>query len=259
MSSKNTNSDRLLEVVGTFPRIAIVLHDNPDPDAVSSGLALANIAKNAGVTSRLVARGTIGFEENRLLLKALNADLTFVESIFSPDPEEAVALVDNSTPGENNPLSKEVVPEIIIDHHSTASPPDGVKFIQLDPTRGSTSSMMIDHLVALGIEIDGKLASGLFYGLLVDTHHFVWNMADEDYTNLAYVARLCDRRLLEELEHPPLDLDTVDILGRAIQNREIKEGFSLSCVDYITEQDALARAADFLLRQKGVHTSLIYG
>ncbi|MDG6220993.1 MAG: bifunctional oligoribonuclease/PAP phosphatase NrnA [Candidatus Thermoplasmatota archaeon] len=256
--SSEKEAKNLLDVLGKKKKFVVVMHDNPDPDAVSSALALSMLAREAGAVVRLVARGTIGFEENRILLEALGAHIEMVDGIFTPS-DEGTALVDCYAPGENNPLDPRAVPDIIIDHHSTSSNGDGTGFIKMDPNRGAASSIMVDYLVALSLEPSPELAAGLYYGIMVDTHGFVWNMKEKDFRAVEYLSKILDKELLKSLREPLLDVETLDVLGRAIQNREVRDGFSMSCVDYIKEQDSIARSADFLLRQRGVHTSLVYG
>ncbi|MEZ5335710.1 MAG: NAD-binding protein [Methanolobus sp.] len=52
-------------------KLAIVVHDNPDPDAISSALALKTIATHFNVISDIIYHGEIGHQENKALLTCL--------------------------------------------------------------------------------------------------------------------------------------------------------------------------------------------
>lgn len=71
----NRVSQRLYSLLSSWEgTLGIITHKNPDPDAISSALALAVIAKNAN-PNRLVCQifydGIIGHQANRTLVNLL--------------------------------------------------------------------------------------------------------------------------------------------------------------------------------------------
>jgi len=63
-------------------KLAIVIHDNPDPDAISSGLALKEIAKSLGVEANILYHGRIGHQENKAFVNLLGIDLGKIEGVM---------------------------------------------------------------------------------------------------------------------------------------------------------------------------------
>jgi len=61
------------------------------------------------------------------------------------------------------------------------------------------------------------------------------------------------------VENPSLSSDTLDIIGRAIRNRNTRGRVLSSCTGPISDRDALAQAADRLLNLEKVDVTLVYG
>src|SRR4030095_12089512 len=54
---------------------------------------------------------------------------------------------------------------------------------------------------------------------------------------------------------------TMEIISRALANRNVVENFSIAGIGYVRgeHRDAIPQAADFLLTEENVHTALVYG
>lgn len=274
----DTETERLLMCIEKKEHWVIFVHDNPDPDAFVSALCFKKLVESAGKKATIAGRGEIGFEENALLLEHLKKEGLEIEmhppgwtaTEQSVDEETGTktgacgkALLDTGTPGVYNPLPAGTKVDVVIDHHPMRAAQIAEPcFYEVRPEKSSTSLILYEHMVSAGMrigkEITSLMAAGIYYATMVDTHNFR-TLHEEDSHPLSEIFRAADKRVLSELQSPPLDVDTLDILGRAIQNREITGGVSFSCVDYVTRRDPLARAAEFLLRQKSVHTSVVVG
>ena len=107
----------LLETVGDADGLLILPHNNPDPDAIASALALQHLLKEKlGVNSNIAYQGIIGRAENRALVRYLNYPLKPVTSLDLTGVVP-VALVDTQ-PGTGNvilPPQSGVI--VVIDHH----------------------------------------------------------------------------------------------------------------------------------------------
>jgi nanoRNase/pAp phosphatase (c-di-AMP/oligoRNAs hydrolase) len=76
-------------------RIAVLLHPNPDPDAMACGLGVKRVAEQAGTDATLYYSGEIRHPENRAFRTVLDLDLETVET--SADIEsDTVVLVDHN-------------------------------------------------------------------------------------------------------------------------------------------------------------------
>ncbi|MCX5730575.1 MAG: bifunctional oligoribonuclease/PAP phosphatase NrnA, partial [Deltaproteobacteria bacterium] len=64
--------DRLVEFAKGHHKALILTHDNPDPDSLASGVALAWLLEQmAGVQAVVAYGGIVGRAENRALVKVL--------------------------------------------------------------------------------------------------------------------------------------------------------------------------------------------
>jgi nanoRNase/pAp phosphatase (c-di-AMP/oligoRNAs hydrolase) len=243
--------------------IAIFLQDNPDPDAIASGLALKRIAEKYDIKCKIYYGGNIGHQQNRTLVNLLETELIRLnasdESLDIINTVDKVALIEASIASKNNILPANIVPNIIIDHHQVDFSLVKGEFIEILPKIGATSTIMTRYLRQLDIVPDPPLATALRYGIRVDTNGFTRNTTTEDLDAAAYLSSLVDVGLLNQIENPPMSAETIDIIGRAIRNREVKGSYLISFVEFITDRDALPQAADLLLQVEGITTVLIFG
>jgi nanoRNase/pAp phosphatase (c-di-AMP/oligoRNAs hydrolase) len=252
------------EIKGADTRsLAIFLQDNPDPDAIASGLALRRIAEKCEVESKIYYGGNIGHQQNRALVNLLGTEL--IQLTSDKEVKEVlsgagkVALVEASTPSRNNILPEDFVPDIIVDHHQTDISTVKGHFVDIEDKIGATSTILTRYLRLFGIKPDAPLATALLYGIKVDTLGFTRNTTAQDMEAVAYLSPLIDHNLLKEIESPPMSSETLDIIGRAIRSREIRGSYLASFVEFINDRDALPQAAEVMLQLEGVDTVLVSG
>lgn len=251
----------LLENLKNAEYLGIFLHNNPDPDALASALALQKICEENSIKSKIFYGGKIDHQENRTFVNLLNMEVNHLNEkkvLGVLEELTTIALIDTAKPSENNILPNSIKPNIVIDHHIT-SKISNIDFCGIDGSIGATSTMLTRYLQKLGTEIDSELAAALLYGIRTDTKSFTRNTSPSDLKIAAYLLSIANHDLLSKFESPPFTKETTDIMGKAIQNREIYAPYLLSCVGIIKERDALPQAADFLLRLEGVSTVLIFG
>ena len=242
--------------------LGIVTHNNPDPDAISSAMALAAIARVASdrrLQTRILYDGNIGHQENRAFVNLLDIRM---EKCTAQQLKECryLALVDASAPGVNNNIPLRTPVNIVIDHHKAEDEAvAAAEFVDIRPGMGATASILTQYLQDLDVPVDKKVATGLLYGIRADTRDFRRNVTPQDLNYVAFLLPLADNDLLDKIMSPSLSKETLDVLGKAIQNRVIRSGYLFSNVGYIRNRDALPQAADYLLNLEGVNTSLIYG
>jgi nanoRNase/pAp phosphatase (c-di-AMP/oligoRNAs hydrolase) len=118
---------------------------------------------------------------------------------------------------------------------------------------------MADHLRRLGLRFDSAVASALLYGIRIDTDDFSREVSEADFEAAATLLDRVDYEVLQQVESPSMTMDTIETIGRAIENRTVEAGILTSYVRHINDRDALAQAADLLLTMKGVTTTLVFG
>ncbi len=244
--------------------LTIFLQDNPDPDAIASGLTLKHVSKFCDVESKIYYGGNISHQKNKTLINLLNIDLikakTKEEATQIAKSAGKVALIEASIPSKNNILPEEgVIPDLIFDHHQVDMSSVRGEFVDIQPKLGATSTIMTKYIRQLNIKPNPQLATALLYGIRTDTNGFTRNTTSDDLGAASYLIPLVDVNILSQLESPPMSLETLDIIGRAIRNREIRGSYLASFVEFINERDALPQAAEMMLQLEGVNTVLIFG
>jgi nanoRNase/pAp phosphatase (c-di-AMP/oligoRNAs hydrolase) len=251
---------RLLRVLrGIDGRLAVVTHDNPDPDAIASALALVRIAGSVGVTADACYFGDISHQENRALVNLLDLNLVRLERGDDPVADyDGIALVDHSRPGVNDGLPEETTVDVVIDHHPPRGPVDA-RFPDLRHEVGATSTLLVDYFDRLGIDPDRTTATALLYGIRVDTNDFTREVSGRDFEAAAFLFPFVDSSVLDRVETPSMSAEVLETTAKAIRNREVRGSVVASGVGRIRDRDALAQAADRLLSMEGLDVVLVHG
>ncbi|GAX60768.1 exopolyphosphatase-related proteins [Candidatus Scalindua japonica] len=243
--------------------MAIFLQDNPDPDAIASGLTLKYICKYCDVESTLYYGGNISHQKNKALINLLNMDLISIktkEAVMEVVRSAGkIALIEASIPSRNNVLPEDVTPNLIFDHHQVDISAVKGDFVDIQTNIGATSTIMTKYIRQLNLKPDTSLATALLYGIRTDTKEFTRNTSPDDLNAASYLSPLVDNHIMSLLEHPPMSLETLDIIGRAIRNKEIRGSYLASFVEFINDRDALPQAAEMMLQLEGVYTVLVFG
>ena len=242
--------------------LAVVTHDNPDPDAIASAAALGELAARAGCAVSLCYYGDISHQENRAFVNLLKYDLVNLdtEDDAALDAYDGFALVDHSRPGVNDQLPPDLAVDVVVDHHPPREPVEA-DFVDLRSEVGATSTLLTGYLDRFGVDAygGGRLASALLYGIRVDTAEFTREATAADFEAAAALSPHVDTDALERVESPSLTGETLDVIGDAVRNREIRGEALASCVGAVGDRDALAQAADRLLELEDVTTTLVFG
>lgn len=238
-------------------RLGIFTHDNPDPDAISSALALKEIAKQYGVEADIIYYGEIFHQENRAMVNLLEIPLIRGEEVDISSYTK-FAIVDASAPRVNNSIPADLKISIVIDHHP---PPENIEaeYVDIRTDVGATATIMTDYLKELKLSPSRILATALFFGIRTETDDFKRNTRTADFTASAFLYPFVDHEMIEKMEGPAISTETLDVLGTAIKNRQIFSSFLISFAGFINDRDALPQAADFLLRLEGISTVLVFG
>jgi nanoRNase/pAp phosphatase (c-di-AMP/oligoRNAs hydrolase)/soluble P-type ATPase len=241
-------------------RIGIIVHDNPDPDAIASAMALRLIAGHHGMSADILFGGEVGHQQNKVFVNLIGVNLVHIDEYnkYLIRGYDRLALIDLSSDANTSILPSDVMPDIILDHHpKTADYSPLVEDIR--PSVGSVSSMMVQYLIDYGYEVDSKHATALLYGIMTDTNNFRRRISREDVEAVAWLQGKTDQDMLMKIENPTISPDVLEVIGKAVLGRDIVSGYVLSNVGYIAYRDSLPQAADFLLNLEGVTTVVVFG
>ncbi len=242
--------------------LGIITHKNPDPDAISSAVALAEIARHANpktLATRIYYEGNIGHQENRTFVNLLDIKMEHL----TPEALSRctyIAMVDCPGPGSNNDVPPQTKINIVIDHHRDGRhTPVQNAFVDIRPGVGATASILTQYLQELDVPVDKRVATALLYGIRTDTRDFRRNVTPQDLNYAGFLLPLTDADLLDKIMSPSMSQETLAVIGNAIQNRRVQSGYLFSNVGYVMNRDALPQAAELLITLEGVNTSLVYG
>jgi nanoRNase/pAp phosphatase (c-di-AMP/oligoRNAs hydrolase) len=249
-------------------RHIIVLHDYPDPDAISSAFAHRLISAGFDIEADIVYDGRISHQQNVALVKLMGIDLVRYDESLDVSQYDGAVFVDNQ--GANaaaivRALDDAGVPAlIVVDHHKEQ---DGLspQFTDLRPS-GAVATIYAGYLEAGLIQMDGSrrdhvmVATSLMHGVMTDTDGFV-RAGFEDLRAAAYLSQFRDAELLEQIMSQARSKQTMEVIRQALGSRLIAESFSLAGIGYLRgeDRDAIPEAASFLLTEENVHTALVYG
>jgi nanoRNase/pAp phosphatase (c-di-AMP/oligoRNAs hydrolase) len=258
------STDRLVQVLkaGGEGEVAVFTHDDPDPDAIASGLGVVRICEELELKAQVYHGGRLNRLQNRFfarLIKAPLASITAEEAEVVAGRAARVVLVDAGKPGVHNVLPTDIVPNIVLDHHSTNREVSSADFCDVRPGLGSTSTMVTRHLQEMGIIPDPELAASLLFGLRTDTDHLRRNTSSADMRASAYLASLADQELLDLVEHPPIAPDIMDVIGRGVLARRRMGDNVLAWCGEVGSRDDLPQVADFLLQEEDVAAVYVFG
>ncbi|MEF8800328.1 MAG: DHH family phosphoesterase [Halolamina sp.] len=242
---------------GAEEPVAVITHDNPDPDAIASAVALCRVAESIGVEADPCYFGEISHQENRALVNLLDLPLVHLED-DDIETYGGIALVDHSRPAVNDSLPEETEVDIVIDHHPPRAPVVG-EFVDLRSDVGATSTLLTEYLTQFDVTADRQTATALLYGIQIDTKEFTREVAEADFEAAAVLIPSVDTATLSRVESPSLSMETLSVLANAIEHRSVRGGALSTCVGEIHERDALAQAAERLLDMEGIDTTLVYG
>jgi len=144
--------------------VLILLQDDPDPDAIASGLALRQVLGRNKQTAPLGSFGRVTRPENIAMVKLLEIEIEKLtkESIKNFD---RIAVVDLQPPHLSNPPDEI---DLVVDHH-----PEQFNYKShlkdIRPNYGATSTILLEYLLCTGSSIGTRLGTALLYGIKSDT------------------------------------------------------------------------------------------
>ncbi|ELY99674.1 phosphoesterase RecJ domain-containing protein [Natrialba chahannaoensis JCM 10990] len=238
--------------------LAVVMHDNPDPDAIASAVALTDIAESVGVAADACYSGDISHQENRAMVNLLDLSLRNLSPGESLDAYGSIALVDHSRPGVNDQLSEDRHVDIVIDHHPPRGPVPS-DFVELREHVGATSTILTEYIDRFNLSFDSSTATALLYGIRIDTNDFTREVSPADFEAASTLYPHVDTSVLRQIEQPTVEGETLETIARAIKNRVQHDSVAVASVGRIGNRDALPQAADQLLAMGGIDTTLVFG
>jgi nanoRNase/pAp phosphatase (c-di-AMP/oligoRNAs hydrolase) len=231
------------------PLLPILVHHDPDPDALSAAYAVRFLLGRTVGSSPVLSLGSIQRAENTRMADLLGivvSTVTFDDLRALP----ALIAVDTQPPtfdGDDRPRMA------VIDHHPLDSS-GGVEFLDIRPELGATATMMTQYARADGeVEMSDTLAAALLHGIRTDTALLTRGVTPADVDAYAYLQQHADAHLLRRFERPAMAAGLARRFGQAVSGTRVSGDWVVSVLDAeVDEMHVLSDLADFCMRIDGV-------
>jgi nanoRNase/pAp phosphatase (c-di-AMP/oligoRNAs hydrolase) len=249
----------LLKAVGGLSRMLILPHNDPDPDAIASAIALRHLlAEKPNVEARIAYQGIIGRAENKALMRYLGHPLQYLtgEDVRWAD---ALALVDTQPGVGNNALPRTSKATVVIDHHPLREETAAATFADVRSDVGATSTVLTEYLKTADVEIPSSLATALFYGIKTDTMGLGRGASPADTAAYFYLQPRIDVDALIEIERAQVPAEYFKSFDRALHSVRDYGGVLVAYIGQMSYPDLAAEMADLLLRLEGARWVICIG
>jgi nanoRNase/pAp phosphatase (c-di-AMP/oligoRNAs hydrolase) len=249
-------------------RHVIVIHDFPDPDAISSAFAHKLISAKFDIETDIIYSGKISHRQNIAMVRLLGINLIHYEPAIDLTKYEGAVFVDNQgTTAEEivKNLEEAGVPILmIVDHHELQERLKA-QFCDLRRDVGASATIYTEYLKQI-FQLDKSrkehvmATTALLHGIMTDTGNFIKAKA-EDFYAAAFLSEFSDPELLGQIMSQSRAKQVMEIIRRALGGRVIVQSYSIASIGYVRaeDRDAIPQAADFLLTEENVHTVIVYG
>jgi nanoRNase/pAp phosphatase (c-di-AMP/oligoRNAs hydrolase) len=235
-------------------RVLILLHNEPDPDALASGLALRNVLRRTRQTCIIAALEGVTRPENVRMVNLLDLH---VEAITPAQvvEYERIAMVDVQPHYFGEVIDRV---DLVIDHHPE-QPGYTAVFKDIRPDYGSTSTILTEHLRAVDANISERTATALLYAIKSDTLFFNRQANRVDIEAFSYLYPLADAALIRKMEGAEITMERLEYVVKAKQYGRMVEQVFCAFLGTTAREDFIPYVADFYLQLENVKWTLVAG
>ena len=235
-------------------RVLILLHNDPDPDAMASGLALRSLLHRTKTTAIIGAFQGMTRPENLRMANLLDIAVEPVtaESLHA---FERIATVDVQ-PHYFGGLLDRV--DLVVDHHPKRTGYT-TAFADIRPDYGSTSTILTEHLRSVDANISERTATAMLYAIKSDTLFLSRHTNEGDLEAFTFLYPLADAALVRKMEGIGITPERLEFVSRAVQFGEMHDQIYSTHLGDAPREDLVPYVADFLLQLDDVKWSIVSG
>ena len=235
-------------------RILILLHDDPDPDAMACGLALRNLLHRTKATAIIGAFQEVTRPENLRMANLLDIKVELMNS-ESLKGFERIATVDVQ-PHYFDGLINKV--DLVIDHHPERAG-YSTTFKDIRPNYGSTCTILTEHLRAVDANISERTATAMLYAIKSDTLFLSRQTNKTDLDAFCFLYPLANAALIRKMEGAETTLERLCCVSEAVRNGAATGPLYTTHLGNVAREDLVTYAADFLLQVEEIEWSIVSG
>ena len=235
-------------------RVLILLHNDPDPDALASGLALRNLLRRTKTTAIIGAMQGVTRPENLRMANMLDIH---VEQITpsSFGGFDRVATVDVQPHYFGGLLDRA---DLVIDHHPE-HPGYSAVYKDIRADYGSTCTILTEHLRAVDVNISERTATAMLYAIKSDTLFFARHTNRVDLEAFTFLYPLADAALIRKMEGAEITLERLEYVTRAGHDGILRDQVFTAFIGDAPREDFIPYTADFFLQLEDVKWTIIGG
>ena len=235
-------------------RVLILLHNEPDPDALAAGLALRNVLRRTRTTAIIGALQGITRPENLRMADLLDIQL---ETLRPQDLAnfDRVATVDVQ-PHYFGGLLPRV--DLVVDHHPE-QPGYTTVFKDIRADYGSTCTILTEHLRAVDVSISERTATAMLYAIKSDTLFFARQTNRVDLEAFTFLYPLADPALIRKMEGAEITIERLEHVTRALATSRLRHRVFSAFLGETTREDFIPYTADFFLQVEDVKWTIVSG
>lgn len=238
-----------------YDNIVVQCHDNPDADAIASGFGVCWYLKKHGKEPRFVYGGRYAVQKSNLVLMIEELEIA-IEHVETLEKPELLVTVDCQY-GEGNVTKFDAEHVAVIDHHQVSGELPAMNEVRSN--LGACATVVREMLQAEGMDmnVDKRLSTALYYGLLTDTNNFaeISHPLDKDLRDDA----VFERSMITRFRNANLSLKELEIAGMALIGYDYNEQYRYAVVEAKPcDPNILGMISDLVLEVDTVDTCLVY-
>lgn len=250
---------QLLRKLTGKKRILVTTHMHPDPDALASTAAMAELLQRKLPASRITAavKGKVagGINENFVRLSHLELE---------PWPEgeelkafDAVVLLDVQPRFAYSPLPEWMVPTAVIDHHRAPPKTPRSAYHDVRVEVGATCSIVFSYFKEMNLDISPLMAASLLYAIETDLAGAAGTPGELDNIALSSLTLMADTSALYQMRYFDLSQSYFQAFYRGIGSAQVYGPVVVSHLGQVDSMEKAAVVADALLRYEPAEWSFV--
>jgi len=235
-------------------RVLILLHNDPDPDALAAGLAMRNVLRRTKTTAIIGALQGVTRPENLRMVDMLDIHFEIITPEHFADYDRIVTV--DVQPHYFGGLLPRV--DLVVDHHPE-QPGYTAVFKDIRADYGSTCTILTEHLRAVDIDISERTATAMLYAIKSDTLFFARHTNRVDLEAFTYLYPLADAALIRKMEGAEITTERLEHVTRALHTSVHKNQVFSAYLGETAREDFIPYTADFFLQLEDVKWTMISG
>src|SRR5687768_6463195 len=225
--------------------VPILIHRDPDPDALASALAIRMLLRRPATETPIVTLDEITRPENRRMAELLDIQVTQV----TDEELEGFERVICTDMQPRNIKPEDYARVAVIDHHPVEGNHEPA-YVDIRPRYGATATILTEYLRAVDARwVSKRLATALLYGIKTDTGNLARGVSAADVEAYTFLLDQADDTLLRQIERRAYSEETARAFGKAVATATLHGDLAVAFLGCMTvdESHMLADVADFLL------------